>query len=709
MRLHQFLLFSALLVAFSAMGQKKSTAQKPWFDAIEIHQGNRLFTWETHQVSVNKSQQLAFEFDRSKETYQFKIFPRKPFYHFAILPSEVFKIKDSVLFVNDEYYSFKLSFNDLINDKNLELYFEWQQDSLGPKKTVALPLIAVATTTADFYPSSNELFLGEIQRFELESTQHENLVMDGLWQTGEDFNYRLAMEDDKHYIFIEPKKTGERVFQVALPVHRPVLDSLGQLSYELPAVTKTFAVKSSRFPFVRMVEREVIRDPNQIVKVEVTLENNRYVKLNQVYRVEASEVANSPIIAELLPLRRLSNDKILCEFRPLNNHSINRGFLYVKDGTNLLFLTNIDIRPKPSLKKVLLLKNGSDWSQELNVKPGERFTLRVEGGFLKTATFLFPELTQFKDDTTQVADNVRLFHLQAPITIEQSRVNVIMNGEASSIDIQIQEHQTPRPLDFIEVDYGVGLINIATINQPILFPRTVSDVVIRFDRKKIDAAEQFYGKQHIRVRVRMEDKNGALIETATLGPFWGCPDESALRYAFYATANCRLDEIRINDFLNRKTTVVQEWGRIEITFEHVSTSYATEGYSKRIVIYNQRRATFDVDVSIPAGLFVQKIGADQDLASLTGISFAMVAQFSFYRKNEIQQVLPYKIGAGFLAQNTFNFQPDATRDLGLVILGSVYPVKTGRKISFPLYVGGGYFLQEGKFFVLVGPGIRITL
>ena len=44
-----------------------------------------------------------------------------------------------------------------------------------------------------------------------------------------------------------------------------------------------------------------------------------------------------------------------------------------------------------------------------------------------------------------------------------------------------------------------------------------------------------------------------------------------------------------------------------------------------------------------------------------------------------------------------------------VITGSVYPTRKDVKLSFPLYVGGGYFLGSKKGFILLGPGIRISL
>ena len=87
----------------------------------------------------------------------------------------------------------------------------------------------------------------------------------------------------------------------------------------------------------------------------------------------------------------------------------------------------------------------------------------------------------------------------------------------------------------------------------------------------------------------------------------------------------------------------------------------------------------------------------------------MIAQFTFYDAQKIRVEKPYKIGAGFIALNAFNFSPNIQdRDLGILVLGSVYPLKNTRKLSFPLYMGFGYFLNQSKLFYLIGPGIRIN-
>ena len=64
--------------------------------------------------------------------------------------------------------------------------------------------------------------------------------------------------------------------------------------------------------------------------------------------------------------------------------------------------------------------------------------------------------------------------------------------------------------------------------------------------------------------------------------------------------------------------------------------------------------------------------------SLSGISMAMVAQLSFYQPNKIAKYRPYKIGAGFLAFNAFNFSNDNTsRDVGIVCTGQLLPDHQG--------------------------------
>jgi hypothetical protein len=95
------------------------------------------------------------------------------------------------------------------------------------------------------------------------------------------------------------------------------------------------------------------------------------------------------------------------------------------------------------------------------------------------------------------------------------------------------------------------------------------------------------------------------------------------------------------------------------------------------------------------------------LGNLSGISTAIVGQLGFYRPDKIEKFYPFKVGAGFIALNAFNFSENSDRDVGLVALGSVFPTKMSARFSFPLYVGFGYLLKDAKWFYILGPGIQV--
>lgn len=88
----------------------------------------------------------------------------------------------------------------------------------------------------------------------------------------------------------------------------------------------------------------------------------------------------------------------------------------------------------------------------------------------------------------------------------------------------------------------------------------------------------------------------------------------------------------------------------------------------------------------------------------------MIVQFSFYKDKKINIFKFYKFGVGFLVFNVFNFSENNINwDVGFVVLASFYfiKIKYFSCLFFLLFVGGGYFLFEQKWFLLFGLGIRV--
>lgn len=679
------------------------------FDSLVVYAGDEAFSSQGDGIRYARMDHLAFRYTSNEQILRGDVYIRSSFKgQLRLKPSSDFDILDSLELIGGTYYKFRVRFKNLSESEFVALNFEAYSDD-EPSVTVEIPLFPFTKTEVAFYPGSEDLYLGEARKFEIVTNNLDNLILDGVWRSTGEFDYRLVRQENKAFIYIEPRSLGEHTIEVPFSTKRPFIGGDGNPAFDLTPSTHTFNVRNSRHVFLRLDKREIIRDPKNPQATEVQIENNRRLQIGKTYRIEASEEVGTPLIAELFTSRRLTNDRVVCELRPYRDHRIQDGFLFIKDGDNPVFMTNVEITPTPSISSVTVLRHGGEWTTNLSIKPGEIIDVRIEGSSLKKAQFFFDELQILSSDSVTQSDIVRNYRIEVPVNINKREQILYDGNNPTGIAFRITEHQRPRQFDFIFVNYGEGAREADLIDQPILYNKTVKDLMITFDRDKIDSGELLYGRQHVQIRVRMEDKDGALIENRNLGSFMICPGERSPRAEFYPRTGCRLDDIAINSYLSRKTHSLADWSRLEIIIEHVVSSYGGEGYSQSIVIYNQRRVTFDVDVSIPAGLITQKIGRGEQLAPLfSGIGFAMVAQFSFYKKGEIQRIQPYKLGAGFLGQNAFNFNPDAERDLGLIVIGSVYPVKRARKLNFPLFAGFGYFLQDSSFFFMVGPGIQVS-
>jgi hypothetical protein len=260
----------------------------------------------------------------------------------------------------------------------------------------------------------------------------------------------------------------------------------------------------------------------------------------------------------------------------------------------------------------------------------------------------------------------------------------------------------------VQVNYGDGPHPITQLNGPVLYDKTIPDMVFSFNANAIDESGNLYGRQYLTMDVRTVDDKGNLIDQRTVDQFVVCPGEASPRYAYYQGNDCQVGNFSLNSLLGRKTYDLDAWYRIIITVRSDARQYSTKGYSQQIELVLRRHINFDISVSFPAGLLL-KSTQESGYGSFSGISLATLAQLSFYAPDRINRLRPYKVGAGFVALNAFNLSPDATgRDLGVVVIGSVTPVRPNAKLTFPLYLGGGYRLSKGDWFFLLGPGIGVS-
>jgi hypothetical protein len=275
--------------------------------------------------------------------------------------------------------------------------------------------------------------------------------------------------------------------------------------------------------------------------------------------------------------------------------------------------------------------------------------------------------------------------------------------------LQLRDYQKARPFDFIDIRLGLQRYQLNELAKPIFYDKSLADVLISFDPKKIDVVDGLHGKQYLKLKIKISNKNGALIELQEIENIVICPASNSPRFKFYNEKDCRYEDLNLNEVINSKTYDLPEWATIDLEFSHQKDKHGGEGFTKKVRVYLERKINYNIDVSFPAGLLILKAG-ENDFSNFGGISFAMMAQMSFYHPRKVAKLQPFKLGAGFIALDAFNFSENSdNRDVGLVFLGSLYPTSSENRLSFPIYAGYGYLLKQKKGFFLIGPGIRVRL
>lgn len=678
-----------------------------------MHLDTASYNLSKNAVLFNGEPHLAFPYHTETLVAEVNLYPTfLPQNHTVTLArSADYELMDSLVNYNNQYYRVKVKFRNLTGSQFLNFTFTLKDSAAAPRLEV-VKLLPYTCTSVKLFADDNELFVGEEKIFELETDNLRNVKRPLDWVKGDGIDYRLSEKSGILRLHVMPNQLGTRTLKVRLQSNKPYLTAQGKLSYDLAPIEKTFTVKGSRLRFLALDKKEIVYDEISRTKgIEVLVENNWNLTLQKTYRIEDQEAPGGVLIGELFTRNSVANNKVLCWLRVFNYHRISEGYLYLKDGDQARFITNFAILPKSAIKAVSIMHEGGDWTNNLTVNPGEIINLKIEGEGLGKARFRFDDLNDITSDSSLRTDETIIYKLQVPVTISRKKIGIYNRATSTGHFLIVKEHQRPRNFDFVYINYGDKQKKVSSlINGPIFYEHVVKDIVFTFQPNAIENDKKLYGRQHLDIDVRVTNSRNELIDQRTIENIVICPGDNSPRAAIANDNECTYGEISLNSILGRKTYDLNEWSRIEITIRHDKEKYGSEGMTKKIDILLRRRVKFDTEVSFPAGLLVKHQGSE-GYGNLGGISMAMIAQFSFYHPEKINRYRPYKIGAGFLALNAFNFSnsSDVERDLGAVLIGSVYPTTRDTKLSFPLYLGGGYFISKktNPWFYFLGPGIQV--
>ena len=678
-----------------------------YIDKVSIQTDQSIFSSTKDTVSFQNKNYLFFKYSKENEICDVKVFPslRYKIKDISLVESADFKLLDSVVNFNNQYYTFKVQFQHISTTDFLRFRLNIEADNTNVIQDI--PLLPVTETTAKLNTKGEDLTVGEEKVFELISNHPENIKLTPDWQSTKDADYRITENNGQLYIHLLANAIGNKTIPINLQTYKPFFTEKG-LSTDLPVLNPAFTIKKAGLTYLQTDKSDfTLDDKLKNDGIEIQMENNRNLQLNNTYLVEGKESAGSPLIAEIFTKEKLSDNKVLCVLRAFNYHKKSDGYLYIKNDDGAKFISNFNITPKVSIEHIKIMRNGKDWKEDTTIYPGETFNLRIEGKSLDKSRFRFSELLNLSTDSMTRNENAVEFKLKVPLDISKKTVEIYNYTENTGKTLTLKEYQKPHPFDYIKINYGDGSKTLSEIHGPELYDKTIKDVVVSFQAGKLDSITKLYGKQYLTLEIKILGKKDEIIDDQTIEDIAVCPDEKSPRYQFYDKSDCKNSEISINSKITNSTYSLKDWSKIKLTFKNPSDKYPQGALEKTVEIIVQKHSDFDIDVSFPTGLLIKKMNTP-GLGDFGGVSMAVIGQYSFYRKDKINSLEPFKIGAGFLALNAFDFSNNSSsRDLGAVVLGTLNPVNTDRKLSFSIYFGGGYLFSAKTIFWLIGPGITV--
>ena len=710
MRFFQFYLLM-IFCGCSCVGRAQVLPQQLFSD-IKLRIDTNLYSWKGNQIEVRGTPHLWFEYQEENPVVELQVFPKYwALEGLALQPGDGYEPLDTFRMANGAYYRAKLRLRDITTTDFLTLAVQARLRYQSKPFLYELRLFPVTKTTAFLPDGQEELFIGEEKTIPLESNNFQNIKVPETWSVNQPINYKLSREGGRFQVHLLPNEVGRQELSFSLSLRKPFLNEEGTPVYQLPPVKKSFTVKPAKLVFLSMDRREASYNqsaPRQ--ETEIELKYHPQLEMRKTYRLEAQEEPGGALIAEIFTRSVLGNGRVLCWLRLYGYHRRSDGNLYIKDGDKAVFITNLEIIPKTEVQKVSLRREGQDWQPSPDVFPGEQVDIRVEGLSLHRAELRFDGLAEVKKDTLASNDTEAIFSASVPLSIPQKKIRIYNGAEQAEPALRVKEYERARPFDFISLHYAGDSVLLRDAPLLIFVAGGLGDITFRFDRGKIDQG-RLHGPQELEIDIQVLEKGKALLDQKEIRNLLICPGAASPRFAAYSEEGCRQTELRVNEYLRQKTFELDTWSTIRLTVRHKGEKYGKAALSKTVEFVLFQKSAFDIDVSFPAGLLVKRL-REPGFGNLGGISMAMIAQFSFFRDNQIARAKPYRFGFGFLAFDAFNFSDsNDKRDVGIVGLASLYPIPTKERsrLSFPLYAGGGYFLSESKWFLLFGPGIRIQL
>lgn len=679
---------------------------------VQVRQGVNFFSSIKDTLSVKQERYLAIPLSRSNEILELTILLKDSVVskQIKLLPSASYRLIDSLFPLNDSTLRMQIQLSEL---NRIAPFGITLQTKYGKETAELIRIYPLYTPTIQFFPAAEAMYLGEEKVYDLETATPDWFRATTAWRTQPNYRYRISKDGQSLRLRIIPTVAGEFPIEILPPLAKEYLDSLGEIRKEIRGLKAYIKVKAGRLQYVSFDKKEVTYDETTRREgIDVIIDGAKGMVTGKTYRLEEQENPGGALIAEVFVKNSLTSDRVLGVMRTYNFHRVAEGVLYLKEGDETRYITNMDITPTVQILSLKVLRNGKNWTDRLQVYPGETLMVRVEGISLHKAKFAWDGAIVTGSDTVLNTDKRITFKLRIPIQINTSTIDLTNYGQPTGSSLRVSEYQRPHKLDFVKLSYGNGFKSLTEMERTLVSEKSLKNLVFTFDNTALDAEGKMCGKQFLSMDVKYFGPNNELIESKLVDNIVVCPGDKSPRFDFYQDGRCNNTEVILNDVMQNKTYNLADFSRVEVTVRQQKEKYEDPVFEKNITVVVQRPMIFDMDLSFPAGLLIQNIGGSNKSAAFTdnlgGISLALIGQIKFTDPEKIGRLQPFRCGVGFLAINAFNFSETAKRDLAIVALASYYPLSRRKVFNLPIHVGAGYKIQSKQPFVMLSPGISIT-
>ena len=521
-----------MLYAAGAMAQVRFTPE------LEVRVDTTLYEAGQSPLYVQGRRILAFPVSRPDQVIDVFFSPPEgtamPVARLQV-PRDV-SILDSLRMIDSSYFQARVQFSDLSKAGIIPMTVAYNLPGL-PSRLVTYELFPYIPTRAVLQVKDEEVFLGEEKTYVVATTNLSNIRVDGSWQSRNGVDYRLFTDGNQLRISIVTNDPGLKEIALPLQTIRPVVAE-GRLTNDLPPIALRFVAKSSRIAFLSFDRKEITLDLEAPQGTEIQIDRSRQLQIRKTYRIETTAEPGGAFVGEIFTRSSLSNDKVLAWIRPYALHRASDGYLYLKDGDDVKFITNINITEKTRIQRVSLRHQGGDFGENLSVNPGEQVDIKIQGTGLEKVVFLFEGAQNVLRDSALSTENVAVYSLRIPVNIARRKVVVYRGKEPTGFELTVKEFQTPRQLDFLTLNYGAGDLEVGKLTKPILYDKTIPELTLKPVAQVIDAGGKLYGKQYLVVEINIFNTRKDLIETRRIDGIVFCPGDNSPRFGFYESNDC---------------------------------------------------------------------------------------------------------------------------------------------------------------------------